>query len=269
MTDESVKERVDRERIAHEEDDVLANSARLKSRFQHTLSSPAAKAMEWDFEAEITNARGQTVLDYGCGNGEYTLALLKAGAAEVHGIDISQPYVERAADAARQAGFPDTAFKFQVMDAHELSFDDNMFDLVLGRGILHHLDIDRALSELERVLKPGGRAVLLEPLAGNPLLKLFRVLTPAARTADERPLSRRDLDFVEGKWIVRHSYYGLCCTPAAVFTSVVLRPYPDNFVLSAANALEQQFARSHILDSWHQYVLLRAIKPSQDEQPTA
>lgn len=45
--------------------------------------------------------------------------------------------------------------KFLMMDAHKLEFSDNTFDVVFGAGILHHLDLELALSEVQRVLKPG------------------------------------------------------------------------------------------------------------------
>ncbi len=77
------------------------------------------------------------------------------------------------------------------MDAHELVFPDDLFDIVVGNGILHHLDLPVCLASIERVLKPKGFALFIEPLAGNPLLKLFRVLTPRARTIDEKPLTSK------------------------------------------------------------------------------
>ena len=58
--------------------------------------------------------------------------------------------------------------------------------------MLHHLDLPDALSELRRVRRPRGVAVLTEPLAHNPLLRLGRRLTPAARTPDEPCLTVAD-----------------------------------------------------------------------------
>ena len=52
------------------------------------------------------------------------------------------------------------------------------FDAVLGKQILHHLDLGVAIPEIVRVLRPGGRAVFLEPLIHNPLLEGYRRLTP-------------------------------------------------------------------------------------------
>lgn len=132
------------------------------------------------------------MLDLGCGHGEKSLELLRNGAT-VKGIDISQPYVEDARANAKRAGFPEERFEFSVMDAHALEFSDEYFDLVVGNGVLHHLDLPVSLAEINRVLKNGGRALFKEPLAANPLLRLFRILTPSARTIDEKPLTPNDL----------------------------------------------------------------------------
>jgi len=82
------------------------------------------------------------------------------------------------------------------MNAEALDLPDGTFDRVLGHGILHHLDLSRALAEVRRVLKPTGRAVFVEPLGTNPLINLYRRLTPESRTVDERPLTRGDLALV-------------------------------------------------------------------------
>jgi SAM-dependent methyltransferase len=74
------------------------------------------------------------------------------------------------------------------MAGERLMYDDNTFDVAVGFAILHHLDIPLALSQLRRVLKPGGRAYFAEPLASNPLVRAYRRLTPQYRTADETPL---------------------------------------------------------------------------------
>ena len=74
------------------------------------------------------------------------------------------------------------------MGAERLDYPDDRFDLSIGFAILHHLDLELSLAELYRVLKPGGVAYFVEPLGSNPLINLYRRLTPQYRTEDEKPL---------------------------------------------------------------------------------
>ena len=135
---------------------------------------------------------GKRLLLYGCGRADRTWEYLDEGAVSVAGIDVSDGEIAAAKQTARERGY-DSKVDFRVADAHDTGFPENSFDLVIGYGILHHLDVDRALNELRRILAPGGRVVLREPLAHNPVLRLGRRLTPAARTEDEHPLTVDDL----------------------------------------------------------------------------
>jgi ubiquinone/menaquinone biosynthesis C-methylase UbiE len=134
---------------------------------------------------------GKVVLDYGCGPGYLTKYLLENGAVSVTGIDVSEGEIEQARESARRDGFDDRS-SFLVADAHATGFPDDSFDLIVGDSILHHLDMQLALRELRRILRPGGRAVFMEPLVHNPILRLGRALTPTARTPDEHPLTVDD-----------------------------------------------------------------------------
>jgi SAM-dependent methyltransferase len=87
------------------------------------------------------------------------------------------------------------------MDAERLEFEDCRFDLTCGAGILHHLDLALAFKELSRTLKPSGRAVFLEPMGHNPLIRLYRWRTPEYRTQDEHPLLMSDL-------AIAHEHFG-------------------------------------------------------------
>jgi SAM-dependent methyltransferase len=53
------------------------------------------------------------------------------------------------------------------------------------RGVLHHMDLDAALTQIHRVLAPGGKAIFLEALANNPIIQAYRRRTPQLRTAWE------------------------------------------------------------------------------------
>lgn len=134
-------------------------------------------------------APGRAVLEYGCGTGSKAFELSRAG-ARVVGIDISGVGVAEA-DARASEGQLDAAFV--QMDAEHLGFASGTFDVVCGSGILHHLDLEGALTEVRRLLRPDGVAVFLEPLGTNPVINLYRRLTPSMRTPDEHPLVAEDL----------------------------------------------------------------------------
>jgi SAM-dependent methyltransferase len=145
-----------------------------------------------DYRERVLTAAGsgKRVLEYGCGMGGCAFDLAARGAI-VTGIDISASAIERASEKAK--AYPAGSLTFRKADAEALPFEDASFDVVCGSGILHHLDIARAVAEIRRVVKPQGRAIFYEPLAYNPAARLYRVLTPGSHTPDEHPLTNQDL----------------------------------------------------------------------------
>jgi ubiquinone/menaquinone biosynthesis C-methylase UbiE len=107
-------------------------------------------------------APGMRVLDIACGTGEpaISLAALLADAGEVVGVDLAPAPLMIAAERADQRRLTNT--RFQQADAHELPFPDESFDCITSRlGVMFFSDRRRALAEMHRVLRPGGRATLL------------------------------------------------------------------------------------------------------------
>ena len=129
---------------------------------------------------------GVHVLEYGCGTGWITTELASRG-ARVSAFDISPEAVAQTTAALQARGLLPRC-SVQVMAGEALKYDDNTFDVAIGFAILHHLEMTSALAELRRVLKPGGKALFAEPLGTNPLINLYRRLTPQFRTADETPI---------------------------------------------------------------------------------
>ena len=151
--------------------------------YRHSPTVPVLERMLARLPADLTGLR---VLEYGCGNGWVTERLARRGAS-VSAFDISPEAVAQTRAALAAASLLDRC-RVDVMPGEQLAYPDESFDLAIGFAILHHLDIDRALAELRRVLVPEGRAFFAEPLAGNPLIRLYRALTPQYRTPDEAPI---------------------------------------------------------------------------------
>jgi SAM-dependent methyltransferase len=136
---------------------------------------------------------GKQVLELGCGTGDTTL-WLAAGGATVHATDISGGMLAATQARAAAGGLSSTVL-VQQMSAEHLAYAERSFDIVFGHSVIHHTDLAITRREVHRVLRPGGRAVFLEPLGENPLLRAFRRLTPGRRTPTERPLTESDLQF--------------------------------------------------------------------------
>ena len=108
----------------------------------------------------------ESALELGCGTGFFLLNLKLAGILdEGHVTDLSSGMVEVAKRNGAALGFE---LEGRVADAETLPYDDDTFDLVIGHAVLHHIpDLDQAMREVLRVLKPGGRFVF----AGEPTAK--------------------------------------------------------------------------------------------------
>ena len=108
------------------------------------------------YEEAAATAKGQTVLDLGCNVG-YGTAILASTAARAVGIDVSDQAIQEA-----RSRFP--AAEFQVVDGMRLPFADGSFDLLTSMQVIEHIvDYDNYLSEIRRVLRPGGTAFFATP----------------------------------------------------------------------------------------------------------
>ena len=123
---------------------------------------------EHSFREKVLNlgrvARGESVLDAGCGTGTLAIAAKKrvGAAGAVHGLDASMEMLERAEKKARKAGV-EVFFRSGVAEA--LPFADAQFNVVLSTVMLHHLPQKARLqfaSEIRRVLKPAGRVLIVD-----------------------------------------------------------------------------------------------------------
>ncbi|HET9206693.1 MAG TPA: methyltransferase domain-containing protein [Burkholderiaceae bacterium] len=120
--------------------------------------------------------QGMRVLDVGCGPGTITVGVAQLVApGVVIGIDIQPSLVERARALAAARALPNV--RFEVADVHALPFADGSFDAAFGNGVLMHLaEPMHALTQMRRVLRPGGVIGVRDPDFGS---VLHAPLTPA------------------------------------------------------------------------------------------
>jgi ubiquinone/menaquinone biosynthesis C-methylase UbiE len=169
-----------------EEVDGLDNLIRDKDAFKHHFSNVKFYSITQEsetYEHEWLRERcgpGVKVLDFACGSGENGIFAAQCG-ADVIGIDISPEGVENANFNARQLHVADHC-RFEVMDGESMAFPNNSFDVCVEYGALHHVDLEKAMSELNRVIKPNGEMICIEALRHNQFIHWYRKRTPHLRT---------------------------------------------------------------------------------------
>jgi SAM-dependent methyltransferase len=197
-------------------------------------------------------SRAADVLEYGCGSAIQGIRIARE-ATTLTGIDISDVAVRDAQAVADKEGL--TNVRYHVMNAEEMTFEDDSFDLVFGRGIIHHLDLDLSFHNIARVLRPGGRALFWEPLGHNPVLNRYRDMTPDARTPDEHPLRKSDFDIAKKYLQVDDlKFFGL--------STILSVPFRDtdfgDFLLRTTSAVDQvMFKTPARWMAWHVLMEIR------------
>jgi SAM-dependent methyltransferase len=203
------------------------------------------------------DAPGKRTLEIGSGRGETTIDLARCGAIAT-GIDLSEVAAQNANALARELGVDAT---FLAMDAEAMSFKERSFDIISGGAILHHLDVEKAYSEIARALKPSGYALFLEPLGYNPFINLYRRLTPKLRTPDEHPLLLHDLRLA-------HRYFGKVNVAYYYLTTLLTLPVARTplgpSLIAAANAADRALFRLFPpLRKYAWYIVLELGAPRQ------
>ena len=191
--------------------------------------------------------QGKRVLDYACGNGGYVIFSAKNGANAV-GIDISPVSIENSKKNAIREGV-DKNTSFSVMDAEALQFDNDYFDVICETGVLHHLNLKKAYSELARVLKPDGEMICAEGLRHNPFFHLYRKMTPHLRTKweAEHILGRADLELAKryfGEIEIKFFHF-------ATLAAVPFRNLPKfDLILNTLEAVDLVLLKIPLLKWW-------------------
>ena len=160
-----MEERGNRERLAREIEFHERIAARAEVVWNWT--SPAGRRRAERRAELLVQATGlapaKRALELGCGTGIF-LQHAAATAARIVALDISLPLLEKA--RSRVAAYP--RVRLVRGDAECMPYPNDTFDAVYGSSVLHHIDLDRTLREVFRVLRPGGVAAFAEPNLLNP-----------------------------------------------------------------------------------------------------
>jgi SAM-dependent methyltransferase len=145
--------------------------------------SPAGK-LRWARRVKMLSSHlrpGMTVLELGCGTGTFTRELARSG-ADVVAIDVSPELLKIA-----RANYSAPNVHYQTENAYALSYPDAAFDSVVGSSVLHHLEVEEALRNIYRVLKPGGTIFFTEPNMLNPQIAVQKNVPWIKRKLGDSP----------------------------------------------------------------------------------
>ena len=194
------RERAEKGRSAHDAAPPGGSLSMSDETVARYLAPPedTTHPLEYTFHL-LGDVQGKTILDYGCGDGLNTVMLSRRG-AKVIGVDLSPELLA----LAKQRVAVNQCLEATLMlgSAHALPLRDESVDIVFGIGILHHLDLEVASREVQRVLKKGGRGIFKEPVRNSKLLARVSRLLPTRADVSrfEGPLTDQQIRDFAASW---------------------------------------------------------------------
>jgi len=153
--------------------------------------------------SQVKGVKPKRILDLGCGTG-WLSKVLSTNGHHVVGIDVSSWLIKNAISSTSQNSL------FLVGDCMNLPFKSGTFDAIVGIGVLHHLAIEKGLSECLRVATPGATLLLMEPNKLNLVAALGKKVVPVSiHTKGEKPFTpwRLARALRDGGWVIARMTY--------------------------------------------------------------
>jgi SAM-dependent methyltransferase len=207
-------------------------------------------------EASLGSGEGRLVLDVGCGTGAYTQWLAGATRATVVAVDLTPVLLEVARGAVP------ANVHLAAADAARLPLPDETFDAVVGNAILHHLPLERAVPELLRVLKPGGRFCFAEPNMANPHVLCMHKIPWLRRRSDVSPDETAFL-----RWSLRRKLEALGLTRVTVRPFDFLYPLLPAALVPTAEGAGRVLERTPVVREIAGSLLVRGEKAGSRPEP--
>jgi len=153
----------DQQRTKKEQvEQMFDNIAPTYDFLNHFLSAGIDRSWRRKAVDSIAPISPQTILDLATGTGDFAIESLRLKPAKIIGGDISDLMMNVGRTKAQKLGASDI-LEFQRVDSENMPFEDNKFDAItVGFGVRNFENLERGLSEMHRVLRPGGKVAILE-----------------------------------------------------------------------------------------------------------
>lgn len=182
-----------------------------------------------------------SVIDLGCGAGHASFVAAQV-VTEVVAYDLSSQMLKVVAEAAKQKGLTNIRTRQGV--AESLPFSDASADIVISRYSAHHWhDVGQALREIRRVLKPGGRVIIMDVVSpGHPLLDIY------LQTVEKLRDTSHVRDYSPGEWLSMFTDAGFIVRNVAsdrltlAFSSWIARMRTPDYFAAAIRELQKTLA---------------------------
>lgn len=157
-------------------EEMFNNISNRYDLLNHLLSANIDKVWRKKTIKKLKQFHPKNILDVATGTGDFAIAATKISGAKVVGIDISEGMLAVGRRKIEKKGLTESV-ELQKADSENLPFDDNLFDAaIVGFGVRNFEDLKKGLSEIYRVLKPGGVFFVLEfsKPKKTPIKQLYR-----------------------------------------------------------------------------------------------
>ncbi len=192
------------------------------------------------------------VLEIGCGTGLFTKKVSELTQAPITAIDLSYDLLDIARSSSNISNV-----KFLYGDAMSMEFGDKEFDVVFGSSILHHLNFEKSLQEMFRVLKPAGRIVFAEPNMLNPQIFIQKNIPFIKERLGDSPDETAVVRWKLAKQLKRIGFVNI-----RIFPYDFLHPVTPRAFISVVDGIGRVIEKIPVLREIAGSVIIYAEKPN-------
>jgi len=142
--------------------EMFNNISKRYDFLNHFLSLGIDKIWRKKAIKQLREIEPKKILDIATGTGDFAIAAMKLKPTEVIGVDISKGMLDVGIEKMKRKGLDDV-IQMRIGDSEQLPFEDGYFDaLTVGFGVRNYENLEKGLTDMLRVLRPGGKAIILE-----------------------------------------------------------------------------------------------------------